>query len=756
MISNVPEELQILPRWVVWRHSQSKGKVPYQLSGRKADKTNPEHWTTYAEAVTAKGFDGVGFVFAGDGIVGIDLDHCIVDEELLPWAAKIVRDFDTYTEISPSGAGLHLFMLGSWPDPCGQGGRRRDQLEVYWDRAYFTVTGQCWQGTPESLQHRQPQIDALFRRQFAKSERPQAAPPPPVSHTMSADELLEVAFRSSNGARIRQLFDERGAQGNSEGDAALCGLLAFYCRGDAMLLEFIMRRSNRVRTKWDSMRGSETWIRRECRLAVEKHQGEWYTPQFKTAKASATVQPRSSSFGAKSVDRRIKAFRCTDAGNAELFAHLFGNDLRFDWKRERWLRWGGQLWEITRGEWLIRLAKDAARARYEVASLSDDDVQRKWAFGSESKSKIEAALHLTRSEPPIVDPGDAWDQQPMLLGCPNGVVDLRTGAFRPGSRDDYLTQSVAVQYVPQAHCPRWLQFVREVFDGDEELIRFVWRAVGYSLTGSVKEQCFFLLHGKGANGKSVLLSVLRHILGDYAHNASFQLFDYAARNDHTQNLALLEHRRFVTASEAAENARLNEDRLKTLAGSDPISARLMRENDRTFENTAKVWLGVNRRPRVLDDTDGFWRKARLIPFTRQFLGNDADPNLSEKLKTEAAGILRWAVQGAMEWAREGLTPPLVVLAASSAWREQADPLGEFLSSCCVLETTCQASAGDLYLAYCEWCAELQIKERERLSNTAFGTRMADRFTKGRVTQAGRKTTVYFGVGLRGVTDDRQG
>ncbi len=182
---------------------------------------------------------------------------------------------------------------------------------------------------------------------------------------------------------------------------------------------------------------------------------------------------------------------------------------------------------------------------------------------------------------------------------------------------------------------------------------------------------------------------------------------------------------------------------------DGTCSRNQGRSPHTFENTAKVWLGVNHKPRVFDDSDGFWRKARLIPFTRQFLGDDADPDLSDKLKAEAPGILRWAVRGAVAWAKEGLAPPPSVLAASSAWREEADPLGEFLASCCITGEPYEVSAGDLHHAYCDWCDELRLKERERLSSTAFGRRMADKFTKDRVTRAGRKMTTYFGVGLQG-------
>ncbi|MCE5239795.1 phage/plasmid primase, P4 family [bacterium] len=744
LLTSIPEALKQRRAWVCWRYETRGGKqtkVPYIAQPgplRKARSNTPDTWRPFTEAVRqAPRFDGIG-VMLSDDLAGADLDNSLDDGgKLKPWAEEIVRELDSYTETSPSGKGVKVFFFGEVP-PGGNRKKLLDgELESYSRGRFFTVTGNHFAGTPPTVEERQAQLEALHRRVFGSKSTRQAAAPASGIADVSDEELLAKARQARNGDEFARLWDGGYPDDDSAGDLALCCHLAFWTGGDPLRIDRLVRQSGRMRDKWER----EDYRERTIAKARESTT-QFYTPRGGISGGSQQARTSTGS------ERDLLRFHATDAGNGELFASLFGDRLRFDWKRERWLKWGTHLWEDAAGDELIRFAKEAARARYEAASAADSDAQRKWAFGSESKSRIEAALHLARSEPPIADAGEAWDRQPMLLGCPNGVIELGTGAFRRGSREDYLTQSVSVPYTGGAECPRWRQFVREVFDDDGDLVRFVWRAVGYSLTGSTKEQCFFLLHGKGANGKSVFLSILRYVLGDYAHNASFQLFDYASRNDHTQSLALLELRRFVTASEAAENARLNEDRLKALAGSDPITARLMRENDRTFENMAKVWLGVNHRPRVLDETDGFWRKARLIPFNRQFLGDDADRNLSDKLKAEAAGILRWAVQGATEWAREGLTPPATVLAASTAWREEADPLGEFLASCCAVEPTCQASAGDLYREYSEWCDELRANERERLSSTAFGRRMADRFSKQRVTKAGRKMTVYSGVGLQ--------
>ena len=449
-------------------------------------------------------------------------------------------------------------------------------------------------------------------------------------------------------------------------------------------------------------------------------------------------------------ETRLLSFAPTDRGNAEALAAFYGDELRFDHLRQKWFVFKGSTWEPDCDGELPRRCKTLARLRGVAASKVGDgegrEKARKWAQSTESQRAIAATIESARSEAPMYCNGRGWDADPLLLGVPNGVVDLRKGTLRAGRPEDSITLRAGVPYDPHAECPRWKQFLREVFDGSEELIGYVWRAIGYSMTGSTHEQCFFLLYGRGANGKSVFFSVQRHVLGDYAHSTGFSLFDHASRNDHSQNQAQLELKRFVTASESSENTRLNEDRLKALAGSDPITAHLMRENDRTFENTCKVWLGVNHKPRVHDDTDGFWRKARLIPFTRQFLGDDADPDLCAKLRAEAAGILRWGVQGAVTCLRDGLRTPEIVLAASSAWREEADPLGEFLSDCCVFGENCQVKAADLFSAYTQWSDDNGVRERDRMGSTAFGRRVGERFSKKRA--GGGKGNVYLGIGVR--------
>ena len=381
-------------------------------------------------------------------------------------------------------------------------------------------------------------------------------------------------------------------------------------------------------------------------------------------------------------------FPLTDAGNAELFAALYGHILRFDHARNRWLIWEEHRWAPDSDGEVRRLAKKAARVRYRTAlDIEDLDLRGKTASSavrSESRQRLDACLALARSEHPIADSGMTWDPDPYLLGVANGVVDLRTGMIRSGHPDDRLTMQVPVQYHVKAECPRWQQFLHQVFQRDGELIGFVQRALGYSLTGSVREQVLFLCHGTGSNGKSVFLDMLRNVLGDYAMNIPFTVLELQQRPSLTNDLASMAGRRLVTSSETNESTRLNEARIKALTGGDPITARFLYSESFTYEPVAKFWLAVNHLPRVRDDSYGFWRRVRVLPFNEQFTGDDADKGLPFKLLEELPGILNWGVQGALNWRLVGLAPPSAVMTATQAYRKDNDELDGFVADCCVV------------------------------------------------------------------------
>lgn len=447
--------------------------------------------------------------------------------------------------------------------------------------------------------------------------------------------------------------------------------------------------------------------------------------------------------------RKLKRFpfRRTDAGNAELFASLCKNRLRYDHRRKSWLVWREHWWsEDVDGE-VYRLVTQVARFRWAIAANISNEEERKkegrWAIDSESRPRLEAALALARSVHPLSDDGANWDSDPWLLGVANGVLNLHTGRLRKGRPSDRITMHTDIAFDPSAQCPRWEQFLSEVFGDDTELIAFIQRAVGYSLTGDTSEQCLFACHGGGANGKSTFFETLRKVFGDYARNTPFSTLERNARTSISNDVAALVGRRFVTAVETNESVQFNEARVKALTGSDAMTARFLYGEYFTFFPVAKFWLGFNHKPVVADDSYGFWRRIRLIPFPKEFKGDADDKQLLPKLKAEAPGILAWAVRGCLAWQKDGLGMPKVVKESTEAYREESDPLSEFISDRCVVHEDEQVEGGLLWYEYQSWCTENQEPELDR---KAFSKRLEDRGLK-KIKVGHNRTRSWQGLSL---------
>lgn len=458
----------------------------------------------------------------------------------------------------------------------------------------------------------------------------------------------------------------------------------------------------------------------------------------------AQYAPATTSTGAlQAVPAEVLHHPHTDTGNAEVLQALYGDRLRYDWRRGRWLVWIGERWQADPGGELTRLAVLAARARLRAAAEIEDDKAKKaavaWALQSENSQRIKNATNEARALAQISDTGARWDADHYLLACANGVIDLRTGTLRKAQACDRITMNCHTPFNPDAPAPRFERFLSEVFGGAADLIGFIQRAVGYSLTGDTREQKLFLCHGGGANGKSTLLNILRLIAGDYAFNTPFSTFEVSPT---TQNndLAALERARLVTASETSEARHLNEGRVKAVTGGDPVTCRFLYHESFTYTPALKLWLAMNHKPIVTDTSEGMWRRVMLIPFLVSFTGS-ADHTLADTLRAEAPGILAWGIRGALAWQSMGLRPPACVQAATDAYREESDELAQFMAACCLIGGDKTARAGQLYEAYKAWAG------RQAMNMQRFGRRMGERegITKG----SDMHGAFYRGIGIAG-------
>jgi len=442
---------------------------------------------------------------------------------------------------------------------------------------------------------------------------------------------------------------------------------------------------------------------------------------------------------------RLVSYHLTDAGNAEAFRDLFQD--RFRWVKEKseWFFWDGVRW-IDDTSKAKRAMLETIRLRAQVAiSIENDETRQKavkWCLSSENDYRLKAALSIAQIW--LTTSYTDFDADPFLLTCANGVVDLRTGQLRPAKPDDMLHKSTGIRYDPTATCPRWERFLREIFLGDEDLIDFIWRAVGYSLTGLMPE-VLFILYGTGANGKSVFLSVLEKITGEYGISAPASTFKEKRTDMVPNDLARLAGARFCKSVEVKERIVLNEERVKALTGGDRISARFLHKEFFDFYPTAKVWWAVNHKPIVRDTTYAMWRRIRLIPFEARFepgMENwQPKEELLAELEAELPGILAWAVKGCLEWQERGLEPVERVKTATEAYRKESDVIERFLEECTLTKPEAKVKASELYQEFKKWAEE---NGEPTLSSTSFGRRMGEKgFIKQRLTNG----VYYLGLGL---------
>jgi putative DNA primase/helicase len=440
---------------------------------------------------------------------------------------------------------------------------------------------------------------------------------------------------------------------------------------------------------------------------------------------------------------KLVEFPRTEAGDAECFASINAEHVRFDHRRARFLIFSGHRWMPDPDGAVHRLGLDAMRVRQQRALDLTDGRERTahatWAHKGESRSRIDNMLTLATKIKPISDPGDNWDQDPWLLGAPNGVINLRDGSLRAGRPDDRITMAVRVPYTTNAGCQLWEKTVSEIFGGNKELIAYFQRACGYSITGDCREECLFFNWGDGRNGKGTLMNTLAYVLGDYADDLPFSALESDHRSSIPNDIAKLVGKRYVTASESGESTRLNEARVKALTGRDLITARFMRAEFFTFLPVAKFWLAANHKPIVRDDSQGFWSRIHLLPYTQSF-ANREDKRLKDKLRDEAPGILAWAVRGCRAWQSEGLIPPALVREATDEYRRESEPLTPFFDECCVIRDGARVQGSVLYRSYVRWSEEYYVKGR--LTQTAFGKEVRKQFEVEK-----KKNVWYMGIGV---------
>jgi putative DNA primase/helicase len=406
----------------------------------------------------------------------------------------------------------------------------------------------------------------------------------------------------------------------------------------------------------------------------------------------------------------------TDATAADSFAEAFKGEIIFC--NGHWYRQRNQVFEPTSDVIVQGLAKQFFQN--EVEKSSSGPLALSHFRSCLNRTRINAAVELSRAHFNV--PTDEIDSKPDLVGCSDGhVLNLGTDG-QHSTPAGIITKKLGASQNPGASCPTWMNFLSRIFNNDQGTMDFVRRAVGYSLTGSVAEQCMFILIGTGANGKSTFLRTLHHLFGDYAGSVPIQtLMTQKNGSQQTNDLAYLLGKRFVTASEGERDQRLAEAKIKMMTGGDRISCRFMYADFFEFDPQFKLWLATNNLPSISGTDDAIWRRIRVIHFPITIPPDEQDKTLLDQLLEELAGILTWALEGLKEWRQQGLNPPPSVVHSTKRYREDNDSVGQWIEAACMLEPGVRTAVKDLHEAYKTWCGNSGL---DPLTNACFGKELS--------------------------------
>ena len=720
-IQNIPTEIKNLPQWVCWKSHNRNGrmaKVPINPSDGTFAKTNDKKtWSHFEKALAccdSNGFDGVGFVFSeNDDFVGVDIDKCIDPDtgELISKAVDIVRTLDSYTEVSPSGKGLHILVKGKLPGD----GIKRNGVEVYDKNRFFTMTGHLYSDANRKIEKRENELKQLYQEAMeSKAIREE-------------DRILSKARKAENGDKFKRLWkgDFSDYPSQSEADLALCRMLNCLTHDDIAMTDRLFRESGLYRQKWDEPHLASGQTYGEMTIAKARNFGSGY---------QATPQPKTPDFN------------LTDLGNAERLVHHASSKIRYCHAWKSWLIWDGTRWSVDKTDQVRQIAKEVVRSIYSEAEREPDDRKRqeivKHAMKSESEKRIRSMILLAQSELPVTP--EQLDVNPWLLACLNGTIDLKTGKLLPHDREHFISQLAPIHYDPNQGCPLWVSFLDRIMDGNKQLIDFLQRAIGYSLTGETSEQCLFIFYGSGANGKTTFLQTIQAMMGEYAQQTPTETLLVKRRGAIPNDVARLKGRRFVTASEAESEQRFAESLIKQMTGGDTLSARFLHQEWFDFVPSHKIFLGTNHKPVIKGTDHAIWRRIKLVPFEVTIPEKERDIHLANKLKAEFPGIMAWAVEGCLKWQEEGLGTPDEVKTATEDYRNEMDVLSEFLSDCCIENDSIEVSTKDLYEIYFAWCE----KNGDRpLPKRTLGLKLKERgFKPGKVNRG--QSRGWRGLGLK--------
>lgn len=741
--AHVPAALRERPQWVCWRYITRGGKqtkCPVNpRGGGRADSTDPSTWASFDEAVaTWRGNDryaGVGYVFAAaDPITGIDLDGCIDDAGVIvPAAREIIESLGSYSEVSPSGRGVKVFLAGRKPDGVGCRSKTISgfkETEVYGRDRFFTVTGQRVAGTPESVEERQAALDALCARLWPKKAKPHLNGTVAGTGFSGDDEaLIERAGAAKNGDRFKNLWSGDAslhADDHSAADQALCNLLAFWTGKDAARMDRLFRRSGLFREKWDEKRGDRTYGQMTIDRAIADCT-EVYSPRRRrmpseaAAPASGGADDQDGGDGMVPLGQRdpasgrlvlsprrtlptavayVREFNQHASGRT---LHGFGG-LLMEWRGNRYCQIEEESVRQRLQPWLhaaLRYVVNKQTGEMELVDFESNPTTVKQALDT-----IRAFVHLpaTTVSPSWLD--DRTDRPPALeiLPCKTLNLHIPTGRILAPTPALFTINALDFDYDPNPEPPeRWVKFLEQLFGDDLESVDLLQEWIGYCLTSDTSQQKMLLLVGPRRSGKGTIGRILTRLVG--AANVVGPTTSSLAGNFGLQpliekSLAIVSDARF-----SGENVGTVVERLLCISGEDTLTV------DRKFLGSVSMKLATrfmfltNELPRLNDASTALAGRFLVLRLTNTFYGHE-DVTLTDQLVAELPGILLWAIEGWKRLKQRGrFVQPRSAEEAIRDLEDLASPVSAFVRECCVVGPGHRAWIDDLYKAWQAWCEQ---------------------------------------------------
>ncbi len=752
-------------------------KKPCDVKGTWLKGWNlPENQFSFEDAarLAAEHDKEIGFAFSDrHNIIGYDLDNCY-DPKTGQWTETGLYFLNLLNgagfEFSRSGRGCHFFASYSpelLPDLCSR--KNHGTVEQFVNSGYIVLTGNGKQG--DVLKDISSEIIEIQNKFFSDAGSRQDTVED--NRTLSSSDLPDSDYKRRLTANAEFKLDNQSGhlttlpEGRRQALNAAVFSLAPHINHSDLSLEIVREDLwNACQKNGITEKPGKPMTRKEFETifndaytdSVTKNPG---VPVLKD-RIKTPVELMGSPDRAIADYERLTSKKTKPApelppisvekGNiyktlgeadiADRFVDLHGETMRYVSSWNRWMFYEGNAWHSEKTDYAYSCVRQIMK---EVIDQNRANLKPQEIRDLKKTSYRNAAVTAARADRRIAATADQWDKDIYLLNTPNETIDLKTGELRPHNPEDYLTNQTTVG-VSSAQCPKWRQFLQQITLGDTDYMNYLQRLAGYCLTGSTREQSLFFLFGSGRNGKGVFIDTLAYLLGEgYRKTAASKTFTVQHNEEHSTVIAHLRGARLVTASEIEPGKRWAESRIKELTGEDRIAARFTGCDVFEFQPQCTILISANNKPKISNVDPAIRDRIKILPFMADFTNPlHQNKNLREELKAEAGAILWWAVQGAVEWYRNGLNTPKVVLDHTVNYLDSEDHEGRWIKENIVRDFKAETTLIDLYSNWQTFAIEHQTDAKK--SRDLSERLERENYIKGK--QPGTKRTIFKGIRIR--------